>query len=87
MSWEEYNRKKEEKAAAHRAKIKIKEEGARCKKCGWIGHACKCQIGLKEYKEFGGPIDVDEFARNNEIMRLKKLDKKGLLIDTLLKEG
>lgn len=82
-----YLQKRREKEAFHRAAVREKREGPRCKKCGYIGHSCICQIKLEEYSELGGPLDAAEFSRNNEIMRLKKLDRDGVLIDTLLKEG
>ena len=87
MSFEEWKRRKEEKAALVKAKLREKAEGKRCKKCGWIGASCICQLGLNEYKEFGGPIDLEEVLRNQEVARLKKLDREGRLVSTLLKEA
>jgi len=49
VSWESWRSAQASKVAHSVGEMRLKVEGQRCSKCGYIGHGCICQRRVDDY--------------------------------------
>ena len=49
VSWESWSSAQASKVAYARGVFRMRVEGARCSKCGYIGYGCICQMKVDDY--------------------------------------